>query len=237
MKQEILGVNLDQINIIETIDKIAGFLKSDNQHHIVTVNPEFIVEAQKNEKFKEVINKSALSVCDGFGLVLASGGRLQRVTGVDLSERILKGEIQTAKIFLLGGAGESAKILMSKYPQTVVGAEIGGIVNQKTWLLDNNEIIVNKINNSQANVLLVGFGQVKQEMWINQNLSKLPSVKVAIGVGGTFDYLSGNIKRAPKFVRSIGLEWLFRLFTQPKRIGRIFNATVRFLWLLTFSNK
>ncbi|MEK7072733.1 MAG: WecB/TagA/CpsF family glycosyltransferase [Patescibacteria group bacterium] len=233
----ILGVRIDNVNLAESLKKIDDFLNSSSQHYITTVNPEFLVEAQKNEKFKEILNGSSLSICDGFGLVLASKGKLQRVTGVDLSDHLLSGQLGAAKIFLLGGAGESAKSLMAQYPQTVLGAATGGIVNKNNWLLDNNEIIISKIKASGANILLVGFGQVKQEMWIHNNLDKLPRIKVAMGVGGTFDYLSGHIKRAPKFLRSIGLEWLFRLFIQPQRIGRIFNATVKFLWLLTFSSK
>ncbi|MDO8669589.1 MAG: WecB/TagA/CpsF family glycosyltransferase [Candidatus Buchananbacteria bacterium] len=237
MKQEILGVNIDNIGLKESIGRISDFLKSDGQHYIVTVNAEFIVAAQKNEAFKKVLNQASLALCDGFGPILASGGKLQRVIGVDLSAELLKGQVEEAKIFLLGGEEGSAKRVASKYPQTVVGAERGGIINQEKWLLDNNEIILNKINASGANILLVGFGQVKQEMWIKRNLEKMPAVKVAMGVGGTFDYLSGQVRRAPKFLRSLGLEWLFRLLIQPQRIGRIFNATVKFLWLVMFDKK
>lgn len=223
---------MDNIDLGASLKIIDGFLNSQESHYVVTVNPEFIVEAQNNPVFKNILNGADLSLCDGFGLVLATGGRLQRVTGVDLAEEILKGKLPAAKIFLLGGAGESAKILQNRYQRTVSGAERGGIVNRQNWLLDNNEIIIRKIQTSGANMLLVGFGQVKQELWIKKNLALLPNIKVAIGVGGTFDYLSGQVKRAPKFFRSVGLEWLFRLLTQPQRIGRIFNATVRFLWLV-----
>ena len=235
MKEEILGVKIDKIDLTGSLNKISDFLINNTQHYIVTVNPEFIVEAQANQEFKNILNDADLAVGDGFGLVLATAGRLKRVTGVDLSEELLKGRLKSAKIFLLGGAGESAKISATKYPQAVVGAEPGGLINSQTFLLDNNEIILKKINSSGANVLLVGFGQVKQEMWISHNLNKLPNIKVALGVGGTFDYLSGQIKRAPKWLRIIGLEWLFRLFSQPQRLGRIFNATVKFS-LLTFKD-
>ena len=237
MPEEILGVKVDNIDLAESLKKISDFLNSFGQHYVVTVNPEFIVEAQKNEEFKNILNSADLAICDGFGLVLATLGRLKRVTGVDLSEELLKGRLKTAKIFLLGGGGESAKILMTEYPQTVVGARQGGVVNNQTFFLDNNEIILKKISSSGANILLVAFGQVKEENWIIRNLIKLPDIKVAIGVGGTFDYLSGQVKRAPKWLRSIGLEWLFRLMTQPQRFGRIFNATIKFLWLLIFSKK
>jgi N-acetylglucosaminyldiphosphoundecaprenol N-acetyl-beta-D-mannosaminyltransferase len=81
-------------------------------------------------------------------------------------------------------------------------------------------------------VLFVAFGMGKQEKWINENLRKLPSVKIVMGVGGAFDYISGVISRAPLFLRRIGLEWLYRLARQPSRIKRIFNATVVFAYFL-----
>ena len=230
MKITIAGVKIDQINLTGCLEKISGFLKSPKQHYIVTVNPEFVVAAQKNPEFKNVLNNADIATCDGIGLVWASGGKLTRVTGVDLTEALLKDV--DCRIFLLGGEAGSAEKLAQKYPSKIVGAERGGKINQTTWLLEDNDTIIEKINNSKANVLLVGFGQVKQEMWLSQNLAKMPSVKVVIGVGGTFDYLSGNIKRAPKLIRQAGLEWLFRLFTQPQRIGRIFNATFSFAWLV-----
>lgn len=232
MKVNISGIKIDQIDLNQSVDKINSLLASKKQHYVVTVNPEFIVEASKDEDFERVLNEASLAICDGFGLVLVSGGKLKRVTGVDLSQKLLKDEKN--KIFLLGGNEGSAKKLLTEYSQSVVGAERGGKINENNWLLSNNDKMIAKINESGASILLVGFGQIKQEMWITNNLSKMPKVKVAIGVGGTFDYLSGSIKRAPKLIRVIGLEWLYRLITQPTRIPRIFNATFKFLWLVIF---
>lgn len=234
MPEEILGVKIDNIDLTESLSRISDFLNSASQHYLVTINPEFIVTAQNNQAFKNILNSADLAICDGFGLVLASRGRLKRVTGVDLSQKLIEGQLKEARIFLLGGGGESAEILMAEYPPTVVGAKQGGIINNQTFLLADNEIVLKKINSSGANILLVGFGQVKQENWITRNLIKMPDIKVAIGVGGTFDYLSGRIRRAPQWLRVLGLEWLFRLVTQPQRLGRIFNATVKFLWLVVF---
>ena len=91
--------------------------------------------------------------------------------------------------------------------------------------------IFDQINQSGAQVLFVAFGMGKQEKWIHENLSKMPGVKIAMGVGGSFDFISGKIKRAPLFMRQLGLEWLYRLIQQPSRIKRIFNATIKFPWL------
>ncbi|MSU75549.1 MAG: glycosyltransferase [Candidatus Magasanikbacteria bacterium] len=90
--------------------------------------------------------------------------------------------------------------------------------------------LVSKINETRPDVLLVAFGMGKQEKWIYENLAKLPSVKIAMGVGGAFDYVSGAVPRAPRLMRKIGLEWVYRLLRQPRRAGRIFNATVKFLY-------
>jgi N-acetylglucosaminyldiphosphoundecaprenol N-acetyl-beta-D-mannosaminyltransferase len=92
--------------------------------------------------------------------------------------------------------------------------------------------VIKKINDSGANILLVAFGQVKQEIWIKDNLPLMPSVKVGIGIGGTFDYLTGKIKRPPAWLRRVGLEWSYRLIIMPSRAGRIYNATVKFTWLV-----
>lgn len=235
MKIEILGVKIDQVYIGDVLNKVSDFLSSDSQHYIVTVNPEFVVEAQRNKEFKRVLNGASIATCDGAGLVMASGGKLHRVTGVELSQELLK--LDWLKIFLLGGNENSAKKLANQYPDTVVDFERGGKVNKKTWLLSDNEKVIKKINKSGANVVLVGFGQVKQEMWIEKNLSQMKSVKLVVGVGGTFDYLSGEVERAPKWMRELGLEWFYRLLTQPQRIGRILNATFVFLWMLIFKRK
>src|SRR3989339_623064 len=100
------------------------------------------------------------------------------------------------------------------------------------WVIDDttNQTVINIINQTKPDIIFVAFGQVKQEKWINEFLPKLPSVKIAMGVGGSLDYISGHVSRAPLFFRQIGLEWVYRLACEPKRFGRIFNATVKFLY-------
>ncbi len=238
MKVEILGVRLDNINFDAVMKKIDDFINGPTQNLIVTVNPEFIVAANKNFNFKSTLNSASLAVCDGFGLAVASKllkrGKLSRITGVDLTKKLLtlpkigKGH---PKIYLLGGQSGSAEAVAQKYPANIVGAD-SQVRLAADGRLENQDQIIAKINDSGANVLLVAFGQVKQELWIRESLSQLPAVKAAIGVGGTFDYLSGQVRRAPKTMRRMGLEWLFRLTTNPKRAGRIFNALIVFGWLV-----
>ena len=238
MKLKILGVNIDKISLSETLNSISGLITGQSQHLIATVNPEFIVEAQKNSEFATVLNSATINTCDGAGLQWAArflyGENIPRVTGVDLVQELLKSKTGNYKIFLLGGAEGVAAGLRQKYPENIVGAESGGKLNKivKPWVLENNDNIIEKINESGANIILVAFGQVKQEIWILGNLPLIPSVKVGIGIGGTFDYLTGKVKRPPAWMRRAGLEWLYRLVMMPERAGRIYNATVKFAWLI-----
>ncbi len=105
----------------------------------------------------------------------------------------------------------------------IASPALGGLA-----MTSDNDNLVNQINKSGATIAFVAFGMGKQEKWIYENLAKMPGVKIAMGVGGAFDYLAGKLKRAPCWMRKIGLEWIYRLFKQPKRFLRIFNATIRF---------
>jgi len=244
MKLDILGVKIDNFSLIEVLNKILGFLSSTGQHQIATVNPEFIMAAQRDDEFRNILNKCDLNVADGFGIALAArrlGQKLiQRVTGVDLMWEIIKIAEQTGKsVFLLGAkkgvAERTAYKIQERYPGiTITGAESGF----RSWHRHfSDEKLVEIVNRRQPDILFVAFGQVKQEKWIYHNLPKVPSVKLAMGVGGAFDYISGRVKRAPKWMRSIGLEWLYRLIRQPWRLPRILTAVVKFSFAVLFSKK
>jgi N-acetylglucosaminyldiphosphoundecaprenol N-acetyl-beta-D-mannosaminyltransferase len=237
---EVIGVKIDQINLSGAVEKITAWAGDSQQRLIVTVNPEIVVAAQQNQKYKKVLNQADLSTCDGVGLVWAARflhkQALSRVTGVDLTEALLNQKNSDLKFFLLGAQDIVVSTVKNKFSQAlIVGIDSGGRLQEQLdgrWLLENNEEIVQRIKDSRANILLVAFGGVKQELWLSQNLVKMPNIKVAIGVGGTFDYLAGKISRAPKWLRLIGLEWLFRLIKEPKRIRRIYNAIVKFGYLV-----
>lgn len=152
----------------------------------------------------------------------------ERVTGVDLMEKICeKAHRNNLKIYLLGakeGTAEKVKgILEKKYS----GIQIVGTFSGSPSPEEEKEI-TNLIKESNANVLFVAYGAPKQELWIARNLKKMPQVKLAIGIGGAFNFIAGILKRAPEFMQKMGIEWLYRLFQEPSRIKRIYNATVKF---------
>jgi N-acetylglucosaminyldiphosphoundecaprenol N-acetyl-beta-D-mannosaminyltransferase len=152
----------------------------------------------------------------------------ERVTGVDFMESICAiSRGASATIFLLGaepGVAEKTKQnLEAKYPGIKITGVLAGSPSEK-----HESEIIEKISKAAPQILFVAYGSPAQELWIARNLQKLKSVKIAMGVGGAFDFISGHRRRAPAWMRNIGLEWLYRLIKQPSRIRRIWNATIKF---------
>lgn len=234
----LLGVKLDCIRKATVLKKVTNWLTEDKKRYIVTPNPEMLVEVQKDERFKQVLNSADMAILDGTGLVWALRMRgvknIERVAGADLMIDLVKKANQyRKKVFLLGGyagVAESAKrVLVGKYPKLRIQAETGPIDITKTSK-KQDLILRKKINAFKPDLLLVAFGHQKQEKWIAKNLKYL-NVKVAMGVGGSFDYLVDSSLRAPKFMQVLGFEWLWRLFRQPWRIKRQLSL-VKFIWLV-----
>lgn len=217
---DILGVKISKVDYQSAMKAVERFLGDSKKRYIVTPNPEFIVRAQKDRQFCQILNRADLAVPDGAGLRVGT-----RVTGTDLMIRLC--ELAAKKgysIFLLGGrngaAEEAAKRLKMRFANlNIVGTCEG----------DSPEGII------AADFLFVAYGAPKQERWIAENLSQIP-VKVAMGVGGAFDFIAGKRKRAPRLLRRLGLEWLWRLVQEPQRLPRILNAAVKFP-LLVFLHK
>lgn len=219
-----LGIKIDNLNHNEVMSEVNRFLTNGGQHYIVLLYSEFIVQACRDRDFKEIINNADLSLCDGRGLWLMSyltGEPLkEQIPGVELMEVICD---NWPKIFLFGGEKQVAAKVAGKFGKNIIGTADG---------YDGQKDIIKKINQVRPEILFVALGMPAQEKWIVQNLRQMPSVKIAIGVGGAFDFIAGRIKRAPKVVRCCGLEWLWRLARQPRRARRVINAVVVFPWLV-----
>jgi N-acetylglucosaminyldiphosphoundecaprenol N-acetyl-beta-D-mannosaminyltransferase len=237
---KILDVKVDNLSRELALAKVVEFLKDDQQHIITTPNPEIILEAQKDEEFKKILNQADLALPDGFGLLLVSkilGEPIkERVTGTDFMQDICAlAEKMEKSVFLLGGqegvASQAALELSRQYPLLkIVGAEMGinfSDYNSQFPIAENNKLIKN-INRLRPDIIFVAFGHKKQEKWIAENLKKIPSVKIAMGVGGAFDFIAKVVPRAPFWMRRLGLEWLFRFIKQPWRWRRIYRAVIEF---------
>ncbi|OGZ34934.1 MAG: hypothetical protein A3A94_02890 [Candidatus Portnoybacteria bacterium RIFCSPLOWO2_01_FULL_43_11] len=223
LKIKILDVKIDNLTASKALKKVERFMTDGKQHYIVTANPEFLVKAQNDDEFKKILNQADLAVADGVGLVFASwflGQPLkQRITGVDLIESICNlASRKNWPVFLLGGREGVAESVVNN-------------LKKKYYLLNIKAFEAREVLFSQG-ILFVAFGAPKQEKWIVENLGKMPLIKLAMGVGGAFDFIAGQIPRAPKILRIIGLEWLWRLIQEPRRVKRIFKAVVVFPWLV-----
>lgn len=237
-----LDVRVDDIEYAHAMRQCSAYLSNGTGHQIVTVNPEFIMEARRNARFRAVLNNASLRLPDGFGLRVAALLTRQplhhRVTGVDAMIGLCALAAKNkCSIFLLGGedgiARKAAESLTRKFPDLqITGTESfpvfrsGEETNEEVAMASG--AVIDRINNSGATVLFVAFGAPKQDVWIATYLYQMANVRIAIGVGGTFDFLAKRIRRAPFIFRSIGMEWLWRLLLQPSRYRRIFTAVFRF---------
>ncbi|ONI47360.1 N-acetylmannosaminyltransferase [Candidatus Epulonipiscium fishelsonii] len=236
----ILGTRIDNIDMKKAVIKFKKFMEQDKLKLICTPNPEIIMRATEDEKLRNILNHADLVIPDGIGVVIASKilydkGLSQRVAGYDLIQNTMKqsrnGEY---KYFFLGGKPNIAKLAAKKMSCKHPNIKIVGY-NDGYFEAKESYRIIEKINNSNANILLVGLGSPKQEIWIRQNEYLLKNIKVAVGVGGSFDVMSGTIKRAPKIFIKFGLEWLYRLFRQPTRLKRMVVLPKFLIEVLKFS--
>ncbi|MED4988845.1 WecB/TagA/CpsF family glycosyltransferase [Parageobacillus toebii] len=229
-KEKYLDVYVSTLNYDEILADIEKRMAAGEKSTIVAVNPEKLIAANKDENVKQLINSATYQIPDGIGVVLASklkGGRItSRVTGIDMMERLIELSAKKGyRVFLYGAKEEVVKKakenLEAKYPGLQIVGYSNGYVN-------DYDSLVKKINESNADILFVALGSPRQELWIKTYMNDL-NVKVMQGVGGSFDVFAGHVKRAPKLFRNLGLEWFYRLVTDPKRFKRQL-ALPKFLW-------
>ena len=232
----ILGVIIDDQTSDFFVNKFEYFLRFSGQRKIFTPNPEICLRASESEEFRHILNDADLNLPDGFGLKLGAmilGETLNnRVCGSDFTSKILdKLNLQEEiKIYVILREDSLSKetdiktLFRNNYPN--IKMKVGSMnVNN---LIDCDEIL-NEINDFSPQILFTALGSPYQEVWINKFLKLIPSVKVAMAVGGSFDFLTEKIKRAPKFMRELGMEWFYRLYQEPQRLSRIKNAIAKFL--------
>lgn len=233
-KEKILGFDVcitSQDNLIENIFKDYS---KELRNFIVNINPEIVTKNYKNSELKKIFNSQRYQIADGIGIIYASklnkGNIKTRITGIDLMYAICKASFNTnAGIFLYGskeGIAERAKLELEKQYNGI------NIVGTSSGYVDES-FVIEQINKSNATILFVGLGCPKQEEFIIRNMDKLKNIKIFMPVGGSFDVISGSLKRAPNWIIKMNLEWLYRLFQEPKRFFRQLNL-IKFLFLNIF---
>lgn len=220
----ILGVLLDYVDYDEASHRVNSFLQTFNNRIIVTPNAEIIMTARKNRKLKAALNAADMCLPDGIGVVIASKimGKplVERTTGFDFMIKVLAmADKKGLNLFLLGGkpgiaqkAGEKIKAMFPNIQ--IVGTHHGYFKE------DKEHEVIDIINKKAPDILLVAMGCPKQEMFMMNNKNKM-CFRIAMGVGGSLDVLSGTVRRAPVFMQKVGLEWLYRLVKQPSRFKRM----------------
>jgi N-acetylglucosaminyldiphosphoundecaprenol N-acetyl-beta-D-mannosaminyltransferase len=225
----ILGIPVDNLNLAETLDRLEEFViagrANKKGYQVATVNADFVVRAARDPELRTILQEADLATADGMPLVWAArllGASLKgRVAGSDFVPAFIeRAANKDFSVFLLGAkpqvAAKAAQNLQERFP----GLKIAGVISPPvSSILEMNSSIIDEIKAAKPDVLLVAFGNPKQEKWISMYGRQL-QVPVMIGVGGTLDFIAGNLRRAPEWMQRSGLEWLFRLLQEPRRLWR-----------------
>lgn len=237
----ILGLALSSTSSDKVLKAIEENFDKNIKFSLVTPNPEIVLVAQHNKRLRVFINQADFSLPDGVGLVWANrflnGTKITRIPGRIFFKKLLYlAEQRALKVFLLGASAQvneqAIHKIQSKYPNIVIEGTAGPKLdkNAKPVTLRNRKSYydtLNHINKFKPDILFVAFGAPKQELFLADNLNDL-QVGGAMVIGGTLDSFVGNKPEPPKMLSKLGLEWLWRLVYEPKRIGRILKATVVF---------
>lgn len=240
-KVDILKVNIDNLTSSEALTALENLInKRDSHHLIVTPNVDHIVRYQKDHEFRKIYKSATLVFADGVPLIWASKilktPLKEKISGSDMFPKIC--ELAANKgysVFFLGGrpgaADKAAAVLKSKFPNlNVCGIYCPPLGFEHNT--DESAKIINLITNAKPDILFVGLGSPKQEKWIYYN-KELIKVPVSIGIGVSFEFIAGIVKRAPELFQKIGLEWFWRFCMEPRRLWKRYLITdMSFFWYL-----
>jgi exopolysaccharide biosynthesis WecB/TagA/CpsF family protein/anti-anti-sigma factor len=239
----ILGIPIDNFNMDETVERIFDMIKAfrgdGRPRQVATVNVDFVVNTLtwrlsrfRHPELVDILRKADLVTPDGMPIIWASrmlGTPLkERVTGADLVLRLVEAAARYGKsIYFLGGSGDvgqrAAQKMQARFPEFKVAGVDSPIVRIEGELLSEEETkdfrVIDRINNSGADILLIGFGNPKQEVWFERNRGRL-NIPVSIGIGGSYEFIAGSVARAPEWMQNAGLEWVFRIVQEPKRLWK-----------------
>jgi N-acetylglucosaminyldiphosphoundecaprenol N-acetyl-beta-D-mannosaminyltransferase len=238
-KNNILNIAINPETKSSVLEKILLYMsKPTGFFHIVSLNPENMVISTENEMFRKVVETAQIKIVDGVGVVIAArwlGVQLgSRITGVGLMEDMLKvASDRRLRVLMIGGKENLALKLAECYKDQFPEAKfkgLKGIENINNPKEDEEDTIFSIVTDYKPHLIFVAFGSPDQELWIARHKKEFTNC-VVMGVGGAFDYLSGNVVRAPIFIQKIGLEWLFRLINQPWRWKRQLKL-FKYIWLI-----
>jgi len=268
----IFGVPIHALRRTDVMSLCRSWLRSTHQMHIATVNPEILLRARTDERFRAAIQAADLVTADGIGLRWAGAflrtihsrarttgdivewfirtlgtfprqpNRLpspipERVCGSDLLWDIAKAAADAdARVYLIGGVEETAVRAAETLRAAIPRLAVAGFAPDHPASVVPSQNLKQAIERYAPAVVFIGYGAPYQEEWIRENLHRFPSIRIAMGVGGTLDFLAGNTPRAPLLIQRRGLEWLWRVLHQPSRVLRTLRATIVFPTMLLASS-
>ena len=220
----ILGYGVDEFSLEQALDYVET-----NKGQVVTINPEMILNANKNAQFAQVIKDAELVIPDGIGVEIGLkilGHRVHRIAGVEFGRLLLENFAKKGRpVAMIGARREVLDLAVKNITKEIPNVNL--VYTQDGYFTDEEAIIRNTVS-ANPELVLVALGSPKQELFINKLKSKLPNA-VMIGLGGSFDVWAGIVKRAPKIYQKLGLEWLYRAIKEPKRFKRIFPTLPLFI--------
>lgn len=225
-RYRILDTPVDAIDMTTALNFVDDYVNEPNNPigFILAVNPEKVFVLRESHFLKTFFDKAKLLIPDGIGMVKAlkflHGVKVSRVPGADLMQNICKvAPSKKYKIFIYGATEEvnsgACDELEQRYPGINIVGRANGFVK-----VEDMDLLITKINKSEAQILFIAMGSPRQEQWMSDNADKLISVKLCQGIGGTLDTIVGTVERAPIFWQNLGLEWFYRLLKQPSRVIR-----------------
>jgi N-acetylglucosaminyldiphosphoundecaprenol N-acetyl-beta-D-mannosaminyltransferase len=243
---EILGVKVSTIGMRPVVDTIGGWISSNERRSVCACDVHSLVRAQDDQQHRRALNSADLVLPDGVPLVwvgkLRGHGGMERVCGPDLLRAVCARSLETGwSHYFYGGAPGVANLLAGTLAQRFPGLKIVGMLTPPFRPLTARERqqTADIISTAAPDIVWIGLGCPKQEQWMLDNVGLYEGV-VFIGIGAAFDFETGRVKRAPKWMQSHGLEWLYRLSSEPRRLGKRYLYSVpRFLWevMLELSGK
>jgi N-acetylglucosaminyldiphosphoundecaprenol N-acetyl-beta-D-mannosaminyltransferase len=227
------GIRVNRVTMGETLEILDRFVQAGGPHHVITLDASMCVTARDDAGLKRIIENADLITPDSSGVLWACRKQGQplaeRVSGVEIVERLCERSAERGyKLFFLGAAPGVAESAAQKMREKYPGCQIVG-ARDGFFKPEDEADIVERIRAAAPDILCVALGIPKQEHFIDRNLAAL-GVPVMIGVGGTFDVFSGSVKRAPLWMQKASLEWLYRLYKNPRKLGKVMTLP-RFVWI------
>ncbi len=230
MSIKLLGIEIDEFDFKGSIKRAFELMGEDKVSQVVTINPEMFGEAEVNPEFKRIVDEAEMVIPDGVGVKIAlklKGHNVARIPGVDFAKKMLEECAFTGeRVAIIGSKEEVVQKAVNNLKNELKGLNI--VYSHNGYFSDNNAIY-NELKEANAKLVLVALGSPKQEYFIYGAKKILPPC-IMVGIGGSLDVWSGEVKRAPEIYQKLGLEWLYRTVSQPERFKRIFPALPLFLW-------